>query len=91
MDILSRGIRDVEVATGADSGLVKQSEKIRNERRNFKMMIMDLAKGDYVQYTCIMRGSIADFLTAFEHYMDSVRRAKKEAEKLRAGQKKWHR
>lgn len=55
------------------------------------MMIMDLAKGDYVQYTCIMRGSIADFLTAFEHYMDSVRRAKKEAEKLRAGQKKWHR
>lgn len=54
-------------------------------------MIMDMCSGDIMQHKTIMAGSVEDFLTKFEHYTSEIRRTKKEAEKLRAGQRKWHR
>lgn len=54
-------------------------------------MIMDMCKGDVTQYTSIMNGTVESFLIKFEHYTDELRRAKKEAETIREGNKKWRR
>lgn len=53
-------------------------------------MIMDMAKGNAVEYKTIMNGTVEELLLKFEHYTDEIRRIKKETDKIRAGQRKWH-